>query len=85
MKCDECPFRCFVMGDVDVCVAYLDGKHLAPRPDECHLTPDHFLIIRAMIEGKWKCENCIHHEVDGVLTGCGGRYKPKPCDEWEGE
>jgi hypothetical protein len=89
MKCDEnggCPFYkashyledtwgyCKYSWGIEPCVL----KNQEPFPD-CHLTPDLFPIIRAMIAGEWRCERCEYHhkcEIEQASQGCA-------CSLWQ--
>jgi hypothetical protein len=89
MKCDEnggCPFYkashyledtwgyCKYSWGIEPCVL----KNQEPFPD-CHLTPDLFPIIRAMIAGEWTCEKCGNTDA----PCCDTDPLRIPCAAWQ--
>lgn len=84
MKCEEnggCPLL------FDSWVSqWCPGADNLAGVDACHLTPDQFSLIRAMLAGEWKCETCKR------MVGNGGllcpryseedSYTTSPCSDW---
>jgi len=79
MKCDGCPMRF----DDGPCTFFTAVPLGVAVEDFCHLTPDQFPIIRAMIEGKWKCEECGKRDRACLAMGC--NLPAVPCQWWEEE
>jgi len=79
VKCDEnggCPIGARVLSGpepITVCAMTLNI--------DCHLTLDHFPLIRAMLAGEWKCETCGKRDAEGRSMGCA--LPAIPCKWWE--
>ncbi len=84
MKCDEnggCPCLELEHGR---CIGLGQSAEWALDMHNCHLTPDLFPLIRAMVAGKWRCDTCASNEIDEDGTNaCAIEWHGTPCANWQ--